>query len=70
MWKKNWPKRKFALIFKQGGFSGEWYFYIVFININLLQSVHDKTQTVFNRGDIDSLLYLSESVFTDLKTFS
>ena len=70
MRKKNWPKRKFALIFKQGGFPGEWYFYIVFININLLQSVHDKTQTVFNRGDIDSLLYLSESVFTDLKTFS
>ena len=72
MRKKNWPKRKFALIFKQGGFLGEWYFYIVFININLLnwQSVYDKTQTVFNRGHIDSLLYLSESVFTDLKTFS
>lgn len=72
MRKKNWPKRKFALIFKQGGFPGEWYFYIVFININLLnwQSVYDKTQTVFNRGHIDSLLYLSESVFTDLKTFS
>ena len=70
MRKKNWPKRKFALIFKQGGFPGEWYYYIVFININLLQSVHDKKQTVFNRGHIDSLLYLSESVFTDLKTFS
>ena len=67
MRKKNWPKRKFALIFKQGGFPGEWYFYIVFININLLnwQSVYDKT-----RGHIDSLLYLSESVFIDLKTFS
>ena len=42
----------------------------MFININLLQSVYDKTQTVFNRGHIDSLLYLSESVFTDLKTFN
>lgn len=70
MRKKNWPKTKFALIFKQGGFPGEWYFYIVFININLLQSVYDKTQAVFNRGHIDSLLYLSEPVFTDLKTLS